>query len=198
MANVINYTNWNVNSGTGTANITPTNLFVSYYHANANGLTGGGAATVSTLDQYRAAPNYYAFYNADNVAQMQLGSIRACHEFQFTGNTSGTADVNKNNGQVQYIAPTANVTIGDFQNFVTTASNSVSNLSQTDTVTLIIQQGATPYTVTMPTGNASIKYLGGTTTVGSTANAVSIVTIKAVRSAANAALYLASISSEYT
>jgi hypothetical protein len=112
--------------------------------------------------------------------------------------TTGTVNIDKNNSQVQFIAPTANVTIGDFQNFVTTASNSVSNLSQADTVTLIIQQGATPYTVTMPTGNASIKYLGGISTVGATANAVSIVTIKAVRSAANAAMYLTSISSEYT
>jgi hypothetical protein len=50
----------------------------------------------------------------------------------------------------------------------------------------------------MPTGNAAIKYAGGISTIGATANAVSVVTIKAVRSAANAALYLTAISSEYT
>jgi hypothetical protein len=136
--------------------------------------------------------------NEDNVAQIQLGSLRSYNEFQYATATSGTVNIDKLNAQVQFIAPTANVTIGDFQNFVTTANDGTNNDTQTDTVTLIIQQGATPYTVTMPTGNAAIKYLGGTTTVGTTANAVSVVTIKAIRSAANTALYLTSISSEYT
>jgi hypothetical protein len=107
-------------------------------------------------------------------------------------------NIDKNNAQVQFLNPTANVTIGDLQNFVTTANDSVNNDNQTDTVTLIIQQGATPYTVTMPTGNASIKYAGGVSTIGATANAVTMVSISAIRSAANATLYLASVSSEFS
>ena len=50
----------------------------------------------------------------------------------------------------------------------------------------------------MPTGNASIKYAGGVSTIGTTANAVTVVTVSAVRSAANASLYLASVSSEFS
>ena len=107
-------------------------------------------------------------------------------------------NIDKLNAQVQFIAPTANVTIGDYQNFVTTAFDSVNNDTQADTVTLIIQQGATPYTVTLPTGNAAIKYAGGVSTIGVTANAVTMVSIAAIRSAANATLYLASVSSEFS
>jgi hypothetical protein len=191
VVNAIGFSSWPVSlSGTLQA---PTN-FNSFYHPSGTAVYGG----LFTNNAFRAATNYYAFKNDDAVAQVQLGSLRSYNEFQYSTATTGTVNIDKTNAQVQFLNPTANVTIGDFQNFVTTANDSVNNDNQTDTVTLIIQQGATPYTVTMPTGNASIKYLGGTTTVGSTANAVSIVTIKAVRSAANAALYLASISSEYT
>jgi len=190
-ANITNYIG--VASSFASANVTG-NLFC-FYNGNA---TSVGSYSVQTSNNARAATNYYFLRNDDNVAQVQLGSLRSYNEFQYSTATTGTVNIDKNNAQVQFLNPTANVTIGDFQNFVTTANDSVNNDNQSDTVTLIIQQGATPYTVTMPTGNAAIKYLGGTTTVGSTANAVSVVTIQAVRSAANAALYLTAISSEYT
>jgi hypothetical protein len=191
IGNVTNYTGYSTSivGPTGTGNV-----FMFYNGSN----TTASTRNVSVNNTARSAAAYYAFMNEDNVAQIQLGSLRSYNEFQYATATSGTVNIDKLNAQVQFIAPTANVTIGDFQNFVTTANDGTNNDTQTDTVTLIIQQGATPYTVTMPTGNAAIKYLGGTTTVGTTANAVSVVTIKAIRSAANTALYLTSISSEYT
>jgi hypothetical protein len=176
----------------GTSGTTAGNVIGFYMPSNV--ITYGWNST----NLHRAATNYYAFKNDDAVAQVQLGSLRAYHQYQYPTATSGTVNIDKNNSQVQFIAPTANVTIGDFQNFVTTANDGTNNDTQADTVTLVIQQGATPYTVTMPTGNAAIKYAGGVSTIGATANAVTMVSISAVRSAANATMYLASISSEFS
>ena len=132
------------------------------------------------------------------MAQNQLGSLRAYHTFQAGGNTTGTWNIDKAAGQVQAISATGNVTIGTYTNFVTTASNSVSNLNQTDTVTLIIEQGATPFTVTMPTGNAAIRYANGVSTVSATANSTTMIAITAFRTAANATSYLTTISPAFT
>jgi len=172
------------------------NLY-AFYHPNVASSADQTATGIGVANAARAATNYYAFRNDDPVAQVKLGSLRTYHEFQYSTATSGTVNIDKTNAQVQFLNPTANVTIGDLQNFVTTANDGTNNDSQTDTVTLIIQQGATPYTVTMPTGNAQIKYLGNVTTVGTTANAVTLVSIAAIRSAANAALYLATVTSEF-
>jgi hypothetical protein len=169
------------------------NLFC-FYNGNASTL---GTHSVLTANSARAATNYYFLRNDDDVAQVKLGSLRSYNEFQYATATSGTVNIDKTNAQVQFLNPTANVTIGDLQNFVTTANDGTNNDTQTDTVTLIIQQGATPYTVALPTGNASIKYAGGISTVGTTANAVTMVNITAFRSAANATLYLTTVSSEF-
>lgn len=169
------------------------NVFMFYNGNNATSST----TCVQVNNSTRQASKYYFLMNEDDLAQNQLGSLRRYHEFQYATATSGTVNIDKNNAQVQFIAPTANVTIGDFQNFVTTANDGTNNDTQSDTVTLIIQQGATPYTVTMPTGNASIKYAGGISTVGSTANSVTMVNVTAIRSAANATMYLATVSSEF-
>jgi len=142
----------------------------------------------------RAATNYYFLKNDDSVAQNQLGSLRAYHTFQAGGNTTGTWDINKDNGQVQSVSATGNITIGSYTNFVTTANDGTNNDNQTDTVTLIIEQGSTPYTVTMPTGNAAIKYAGNVTTVASTANTTTMISITAYRTSANATGYLTTIS----
>ena len=190
-SNITNYIGI-ASSFTG-ANVTG-NLFC-FYNGNATSL---GAYAIQTGNTARAAANYYFLRNDDDVAQVKLGSLRSYNEFQYATATSGTVNIDKTNAQVQFIAPTANVTIGDFQNFVTTANDGTNNDTQSDTVTLIIQQGATPYTVTMPTGNASIKYAGGVSTIGATANAVTMVSISAIRSAANATMYLASVSSEFS
>jgi hypothetical protein len=192
ITNYLGFTNNLVSAPSVTGNL------YAFYHGNATGSDQANGTGIGTANASRSATNYYAFRNDDPVAQVQLGSLRSYNEFQYSTATSGTVNINKTNAQVQFLNPTANVTIGDLQNFVTTANDGTNNDSQTDTVTLIIQQGATPYTVTMPTGNASIKYAGGVSTIGATANAVTMVSISAIRSAANATLYLASVSSEFS
>jgi hypothetical protein len=166
---------------------------IGYYHPGATNTYGSPTGAT-----WRGATNYYAFKNDDNAAQMQLGSLRAYHTFQAGGNSTGTWDINKDNGQVQAVSATGNITIGSYTNFVTTANDSTNNDSQTDTVTLIIEQGATPYTVTMPTGNAAIRYANGVSTVTSTANTTTMIAITAFRSAANATSYLTTISPAFS
>ena len=191
-ANITNYLGYS--SSWGGANVTG-NLFC-FYNGNTTSL---GSYAIQTVNTARGAANYYFLRNDDDVAQVKLGSLRSYNEFQYATATSGTVNIDKTNAQVQYLAPTANVTIGDFQNFVTNANDSTNNDPQTDTVTLIIQQGATPYTITMPTGNAAIKYANGISTIGTTANAVILVSISAVRNiAANTAVYLTTISPEFS
>jgi hypothetical protein len=172
------------------------NLY-AFYHGNVSGSAQQSATGLATGAAARAATNYYAFRNDDPVAQVQLGSLRNYHEYQYSTATSGTVNIDKNNAQVQYIAPTANVTIGDFQNFVTNANDGTNNDAQTDTVTLIIKQGATPYSVFMPTGNASIKYASGNSTVGVTANAVTMISVSGAN-VGGAALYMVTVSPEFT
>jgi hypothetical protein len=173
---------------TGTPITTPGNVFGYYMPTNSS--------TYGILNQngMRAATNYYFLRNDDAVAQNQLGSLRAYHTFQALGTTTGTWDINKQNGQVQAVSLTGNVTIGSYTNFVTTANDSVNNDTQSDTVTLIIEQGATPYTVTMPTGNSAIRYASNVTTVANTANTTTMIAITAYRTAANATGYLTTIS----
>jgi hypothetical protein len=189
-SNITNYIGYTSSFSSG-PNVT-SNLFC-FYNGNASTLGTHGVLTGNTA---RAATNYYFLRNDDDVAQVKLGSLRNYHEFQFSTATTGTVNIDKNNAQIQLIAPTANVTIGDFQNFVTTASNSVSSINQTDTVTLIIKQGATPYTVTMPTGNAAIKYASGNSTVGATANAVTMISVSGAN-VGGAALYMVTVSPEF-
>ena len=188
-----NYVGFNSTINAGT---TPTGNIYAFYHGNANTLTTTGTRIVNTA---RAAPNYYFLRNDDPVAQAQLGSLRSYNEFEYSTATSGTVNIDKTNAQVQMIAPTANVTIGDYQNFMTGISDSTNYDLQSDTVTLIIQQGATPYTVTLPsTANAQIKYSGGSSVVGATANAVTLVSISAIRNRGNTGnVYLTAVSTEF-
>jgi len=169
---------------------TPAGNVIGYYMPS-NVTTNYG---FNSTNLNRAATNYYFLKNDDDVAQNQLGSLRAYHTFQATGTTTGTWNIDKANGQVQAISTTGNVTIGSYTNFVTTANDGTNNDSQTDTVTLIIEQGATPYTVTMPTGNAAIRYAGNVSTVANTANSTTMIAIVAYRTAANATSYLTTIS----
>jgi hypothetical protein len=185
--NVTNAIGFQINYA-GTPATTPTNT-IGYYMP---GTTTSFGSTNS--NGFRQATNYYFLRNDDAVAQSQLGSLRAYHTFQAGGNTTGTWDINKDNGQVQAVSATGNITIGSYTNFVTTANDGTNNDSQTDTVTLIIEQGATPYTVTMPTGNAAIRYASNVTTVANTANSTTMVAITAYRTAANATGYLTTIS----
>ena len=147
----------------------------------------------------RRAANYYFLRNDDNLAQNKLGSLRLFNEFRYDGaNTTGTLAVDKNNGQVQNVYLSGNITSVTFSNFVTSASDGTTTDYQTDTVTLILRQDSTGYTVTMPTGSA-YKYAAGTTTVGTTANSATMISVTATYDSITAAdQYLITISPEFT
>lgn len=206
---------WNQANSTCT-----TGTFIAY--GSRTGITAGAIANVymhynpgstSTLgstnsNTARAANRYYFLYNEDDVAQTRLGSLRTYHEYQgnlsqvgatLTINPTGQTGVTGTLGQVGYFTPNANVTTVTFGGFTTTASDGTNNDAQVCTYTLIIAQGSTPYTVTMPTGNATIKYAGNVTTVGTTANAATMISISACRSTyvSGDTLYLVSISPEF-
>jgi hypothetical protein len=170
--------------------VAPTRFFSFHQASNVNTY---GYTIPNTV---RAASEYYFLRNDDAVAQCQIGSLRSYNEYRYPLATSGTVNIDKTNSQVQYLAPTGNVTIGSFLNFNSNLTDGTNTDEQADTVTIIVAQGATPYTVTMPTGNASIKYASGTSTVGSTANAVTMIAITATR-IANSTVYLTTISPEF-
>ena len=130
-------------------------------------ITGGNLRTGGSVS---ATGNVIAG-NITTTGISNLGSLKTYNEEQYTLSSSGTVNIDKNNGQVQYLSPIGNITIGSLQNFVTYQGT----IWQADTVTLIVKQQATPYTVTMPTGNAAIKYAGNLSTVGTTANSVTMV-----------------------
>jgi hypothetical protein len=164
----------------------------------ANNSTQYGFTTANTA---RNVTNYHAFRNDDDLAQSRLGMLSRFHELNAnTSTATGTVNIDKNSGQVQTIYPTGNVTVGTFSNFVTRVTKPDATFVNTaDTVTLIIQQGATPYTITMPTGNTQIRYASGLTTVGATANTTTMISITGVYDYGTAANeYLVTISPEFS
>jgi hypothetical protein len=89
------------------------------------------------------------------------------------------------------------VTNVSFTNFVTNANDGTNNDTQTDTVTLIVQQGATPYSITMPSGS-EYKYAGNVRTVGNTANSVTMISTTGTKNVSgDTDLYLITISPEF-
>lgn len=155
---------------------------------------GNGAYNTAQPSQFRQATNGYWFLkNDDNVAINKMGSLKQYHEFQHTLATSGTVDINKLNGQVQWLAPSANMFIGSFSNFVTSPSNGATSINQADTVTVIIQQGATGYSVGLPAAASDVKYAGGNSTVDNTANSVTMISITAINNGGTP-LYLVTVS----
>jgi hypothetical protein len=78
---------------------------------------------------------------------------------------------------------------------VVTASDGTNNDAQVDTITIIVKQGATPYTVTLPTGSA-YKYAGNVSTVGNTANAVTLISVTAAN-VGGTTTYLTTVSPEF-
>ena len=181
---------------------TVSNVYMHYNPGSTNTLGYTNSATG------RRANRYYFLYNEDDAAQTQLGSLRTYHEFQanlsqvggnLTISPAGSGNVSLTQGQVGYFTPNANVTTVTFSGFTTNASDGTNNDAQVTTYTLIVEQGSTPYSVTMPTGSAIYKYAGNVTTVGTTANAVTMISISACRSsyAAGQTLYLISISPEF-
>jgi hypothetical protein len=149
----------------------------------------------------RQANQYYFLRNDDDLAKSSLGMLDRFHELNAnTATTTGTVNIDKNSGQVQTIYPTGNVTIGTFSNFVTRVTKPDATFVNTaDTVTLLINQGATPYTVTMPTGNTQIRYAAGASTVASTANATVMISITGTYNYQTSAnQYLITISPEFS
>jgi hypothetical protein len=166
----------NFSTAASNANIVQTTNYSTFYHpSNSSSIIP--AITLGSI--VRSSTNYHAMRNDDDLAKVRLGSIERGHYWTSnTANTSGTVNISKNDGQFQNIYPTGNITIGTFTNFVTrTQKPDSTQVNQTDVVTLLIQQGATPYTVTMPTGNANIRYANSVSTVANTANSTTVITI---------------------
>jgi hypothetical protein len=167
------------------------NLYMFY---NGNTSTAG-VTGISMGNGARAAAKYYFLMNEDDVAQVQLGSVRRYHEFETPATTTGSFALDKNEAQVHSIVPTGNCTITGYSNMVVSASDGTNNDAQVDTLTVIVKQGATPYTVTLPTGSA-YKYAGGVSTVGATANAVTLISVTAAN-VAGTTTYLTTVSPEF-
>jgi hypothetical protein len=173
----------------GAITVPPTTV-IGYYMPN-NTVNYG----LSSGNPFRSATNYYFLKNDDNAAQSQMGSLRAYHEFEAQTATSGSFAIDKNVAQVHNIVPVGNCTITGYNNMVVSASDGTNNDPQIDTLTIIVEQGATPYTVTLPTG-AAFKYAGGNSTVGTTANAVTIVTVVAAN-VSGTTTYMTTVSPEF-
>jgi hypothetical protein len=135
----------------------------------------------------------------DDLAQTKLGSLRYYHEFRYNNSSSsGTLTVDKSYAQVQYIDVTEDISTVTFSNFVVSADDGTTTDYQMDTVTLVFRQDATGRTITMPSGTA-YKYAGGVNTMGTTANAVQMVSVSAIYNATTAATeYLITISPEFS
>jgi hypothetical protein len=174
-----NITNWmGYGGGWGSSAANVTGNAVGFYHPGVSTT----AFPLSTANAARGATNYHAFRNDDNLAKSRLGSLETFHELNSNVTISGTSiTVNKNNGQVQQVYMTGNVDTVTFSNFVTRVqAPNATQVNQADTVTLVIQQGATPYTFTLPTGNAAIRYAGNVSTVSSVANSTVMVSVTGV------------------
>jgi hypothetical protein len=130
----------------------------------------------------RSSTGYYFLNNTDDVAQNKLGSLLRYTEYAYVNSTSGSITIDKNNGQVQSLTLTGNVTGITLSNFVTTASDGTNTDPQADTVTVAFNQGATGgYGVTFPTQSSTVKYAGNVTALQSTAaNSVTLVSISAM------------------
>jgi len=193
-----------VGSGSGTGNITNYLGYSSSFSANVTGnlfcfyngnTTSVGSYGVQTANAARQATNYYFLRNDDDLAQNQLGSLRKYHEFESATATSGSFAIDKATAQVHNIVPTANCTITGYSNMVTSASDGTNTDSQVDTLTIIVEQGATPYYITLPTG-AAYKYAGNVSTVGVTANSVTMISVTAAN-VSGTVTYLTTVSPEF-
>jgi hypothetical protein len=177
-----------------TANTTSGNIFGVYMPGTAS-TYGAGISNIA-----RAAGSYYFLRCDDDLAQSKLGSLRTFHEYRYdNSSSSGTLTVNKNNGQVQYVTVTEAISTVTFSNFVVSASDGTTTDYQTDTVTLIFQQDSTGRTITLPTPSTTYKYAGGSSLMGTTANAVQMVSVTATYNAGLAGTqYLITVSPEFS
>ena len=186
LTRVIGYT---LNSnGTGNAP-----AYYGYHLPNNSNYSG-----LAINNAMRNSAEYYFLYNEDDVAQVRLGSLRRYTEYRANITSSGgNLTIDKTVAQVQYLTPTETVNNVSYTNFVTSANDGTNNDTQADTVTLIVQQGATPYSITMPSG-PEYKYAAGITTVGNTANSVTMISTTATKNVSgDTDLYLITISPEF-
>jgi hypothetical protein len=167
------------------------------YYMPPSTTTGANIVGMTTANVFRSAGEYYFLRNDDAVAQSQLGSLRSYNEFNYVSpTTSGALTIDKNNAQVQQINLTGNITSVTYANMVSSLSDGTNTDEEADTVTLIFNQGATGgYSVTFPTGS-TYKYAGNLTTIGTTANSVSLVSVTVIR-LSGTATYLTTISPEF-
>jgi len=173
----------------GSGNVTGGNLLTAGSVSATGNVTSGNVLTGGLI----SSTGNITGGNLTTTGQSTLGALNTFSQNQYSLGASGNINIDKNNGQVQYIAASGNVTIGSFTNFLTTAGSG----NQTDTVTVIVRQGSpSSYTITMPTGNASIKYAANLTTVGTTANSVTMFNITAAN-VASVPLYMITISPEF-
>jgi hypothetical protein len=186
-----------------TFNMSGTNPTVGNVYLLHNQVSGTGTHNTNwgLGGNFRSATRYFMLRNDDDVAQVKLGSLRNYHEF--LGNaTQSTSSITIGprqgpGSQVVRTTPTEAITSVTFSGFITSASDGVNTDFQTDTMTWIIQQGATPYAVTLPTGNAAVKYAGGASTVGTTANSVTMCSITAYDNGGTTN-YLVTVSPEFS
>jgi hypothetical protein len=185
--------------------VNSTAFAVSFYNesaapANVYGYWMGGNSSTgyNTDNGARNATNYYFLRNDDPVAQAQLGSLRTFHEYRYdTAAVAGALTINKLNAQVQYVPVTAAITSITFSNFVVSAATNTQTKYQTDTVTVLFRQDSTGYAITLPTGSAYL-YAGGINVMGTTANAVQMLSVTAIYDSVTAATqYLITVSPEF-
>ena len=188
-----------VSTTSGPWGATPTANIVCLYNPSSDSSTTLSGGTYST--DARTVAGYWFLKNEDTLAQCQLGSLRLFSEYRNTVTSSaGAVTINKSNGQVQYLLLTEDVTAFTFSNFIVSAtvtgsSNGITKTDyQTDTVTLVIRQDATGRAVTLPSGTG-YRYSGGASSVDTTPDSVTMVSITAITNAAGSGTeYLITVS----
>ena len=137
--------------------------------------------------------NYYFLNNTDVRSESIVGPIRQYQDKTYLEATgSGTVAVDWDNGTSQVINLSGDMTL-TFQD----PTVGTTNQRLIHTVTLVIYQDGTGRSVTLPTPSTTYRYAGGTSTVGTTANAVTMITISAIR-VSGATQYLITVSPEFT
>jgi hypothetical protein len=153
---------------------------------NANGNGWGVSNTVPPT-------NYYFLNNTDIRSESIVGPIRQYQDKTYLEATgSGTVAVDWDNGTSQVINLTGDMTL-TFQD----PTVGTTNQRLIHTVTLVIYQDATGRSVTLPAASTTYRYAGGTSTVGTTASSVTMITISAIR-VGGATQYLTTVSPEFT
>ena len=169
-------------------------------------VSSGNTNQVGIEDGIRQQAGYYFIRNDDNFARNRLGMITTYHEeakkTTISSNFSGTigkitgGDLNFY-GNTAMIDLQADCAITGFVNLYSGESVNGSNKYAADTFTFIFTQDSTGgRAVTLPTGSA-YKYANGNTTIGTTANATTIVTVTQIDPTLLSPIYLISVSPEF-